>query len=147
MRSNVYRNFIEEEVLSASPVKLIQLLYESALDAIGSARRHLRLGEIRARSRAITRAMAIVTELSLSLDRQAGRDLSKNLAELYGYIERLLIEANTRQTDAPLATAERLLTTLLEGWKALLQAPPAQPVPEPQVAPEHPAYEPVSCAY
>lgn len=152
MRSNVYRNFLEEEVLSASPVKLIELLYGGALDAIASARRYLRLGEIHARSRAIGKAMAIVTELSLSLDRKAGGELSRNLAELYGYVENLLIEANSRQVDAPLATAERVLSTLLEGWKALPQVPAAKSLPHEEVAlqetgPEHRAYGPVSCAY
>ena len=147
MRSNIYRNFLEEEVLSASPVKLVQLLYEGALDATGAARRYLRLGDIRARSRAITKAMAAVTELSLSLDHEAGGSLSKNLAELYGFIERQLIEGNARQTDAPLAAAERLLTILLEGWKTLPQEPAALPVPEQETAPESETYQPVSCAY
>ncbi|HUA20750.1 MAG TPA: flagellar export chaperone FliS [Bryobacteraceae bacterium] len=147
MRSNIYRNFLEEEVRSASPVKLVQLLYEGALDAIGAARRYLRLGDIRARSRAITKAMAAVTELSLSLDHEAGGSLSKNLAELYGFIERQLIEGNARQTDAPLAAAERLLTILLEGWKTLPQEPAALPVPEQETAPESETYQPVSCAY
>jgi len=147
MRSNVYRNFLEEEVLSASPVKLVQLLYGSALEAIGAARRYLRQGDIRARSRAITKAMTIITELSLSLDRDAGGSLSKNLAELYGYVEKLLIEANVRQTDTPLATAERLLTTLLEGWNNLPQAPGGRSVDEQKPDPEAVTYQPVSCAY
>ena len=147
MRSNIYRNFLEEEVRSASPVKLVQLLYEGALDAIGAARRYLRLGDIRARSRAITKAMAAVTELSLSLDHEAGGSLSKNLADLYGFIERQLMEGNARQTDAPLAAAERLLTILLEGWKTLPQEPAALPVPEQETAPESETYQPVSCAY
>ncbi|HTR38437.1 MAG TPA: flagellar export chaperone FliS [Bryobacteraceae bacterium] len=147
MRSNVYRNFLEEEVLSASPVKLVQLLYGSALEAIGAARRYLRQGDIRARCRAITKAMAIVTELSLSLDRDAGGSLSRDLAELYGYVEKLLIEANIRQVDTPLATAERLLTTLLEGWKALPQEPTARSVDEQKPTPETETYQPISCAY
>ena len=147
MRSNVYRNFLEEEVLSASPVKLVQLLYGSALEAIGAARRYLRQGDIRARSRAITKAMTIITELSVSLDRDAGGSLSKNLAELYGYVEKLLIEANVGQTDAPLATAERLLNTLLEGWKTLPQEPATRSVDEQKPAPETETYQPVSCAY
>jgi flagellar protein FliS len=127
--SKKYPVFLDEEVLSATPLKLVHLLYRGALDSIASARRYLRVGDIRARSLAISKAMGIVTELSLSLNRQAGADLSRNLAELYSYIETLLIKANTEQCDPPLAEAERLLGTLEEAWKICAQAaaPPICP--------------------
>jgi flagellar protein FliS len=82
--------------------------------------------------------MGIVTELSLSLNRQAGGDLSRNLAELYSYVETLLIKANTEQCDPPLAEAERLLATLEEAWKICAHAAP------PPSSPQHD--EPVSYA-
>jgi flagellar protein FliS len=120
------------------------LLYRGALDSIASARRYLRLGDIRSRSRAITKAMAIVTELSLSLNLQAGGELSKNLSELYGYVELLLMKANAKQSDPPLAEAERLLSTLAEAWEICAQSTPA-----PLACPEQlePRSEPLSCAY
>ena len=122
MPTNRYQDHLEDEILTANPVHLIQLLYRGALDSITSARRYLKLGDIRARSRAISKAMAIVTELSLSLDHTTGGDLSKNLAELYAYAEKLLIQANREQSDPPLAEAQRLLSTLLEGWPSEQQA-------------------------
>src|SRR5262249_21649359 len=118
MRNMGYQNSIDDEVLEASPCRLIELLYRGALDAVAAARRSLRSGDIAGRSRAINKAMAIVTELSLSLNHAAGGELSRNLAALYGYIEKLLIEANVKQTDAPLAEALGLLSTLVEGWVA-----------------------------
>jgi len=118
MPTNRYQTYIEEEILTADPVQLIQLLYRAALDSITSARRYLKLGDIRARSRAISKAMTIMTELSLSLNHAAGGDLSKNLAELYAYTQTLLIQANVNQSDPPLEEAERLLSTLLDGWQA-----------------------------
>jgi flagellar protein FliS len=117
MRTKPYQNYLDEEVMAANPLQLVRLLYRGALDSIAAARRHLRLGEIRARSSAINKTMAIVIELSRSLDRQTSGDLSHNLAELYAYVQSLLIEGNVRQFDAPLAEAEALLSTLLEGWE------------------------------
>ena len=147
MRTNRYQDYVEDEILSASPLKLIQLLYRGALDAITSARRHLKSGDIRARSCAITRAMAIVTELSLSLDHTSGGDLSRNLGELYAYTEKLLIQANTEQSDAPLAEAERLLSALLEAWMSCSNADTATPANQHEAAVRPNAYERVSCAY
>jgi flagellar protein FliS len=117
MRTKRYQNYLEEEVLAANPLQLVRLLYRGALDSITAARRHLRLGEIRSRSGAISKTMAIVTELSRSLDRQQSGELSHHLEELYSYVQSLLIEANVSQSDPPLAEAETLLSTLLEAWE------------------------------
>ncbi len=146
MRSKGYQNYFDEEVLAANPLKLVQLLYRGAIDSIVSARRYLRVGDIRARSRAISKAMAIVTELSQSLDMSAGGEFSRNLAELYGYISKLLIQANAEQREAPLTEAERLLTTLLEAWSACVPAEPVQPISAPQLAAEQ-AEETLAVSY
>jgi flagellar secretion chaperone FliS len=118
MRNHGYQNYLDQEVLSASPLRLIQLLYGGALESIAAARRSLRQRDIRARTRAINKAIGILNELSRALNYEADRQLSRNLAGLYGYIVRLLIEANLKQMEAPLAEAEGLLSTLAEAWKA-----------------------------
>jgi len=117
MRTNGYQNHFDEEVLAANPLKLVLLLYAGALDSIASARRFVRLGDIAARSRAICKAMSVVTELSLSLNHQTGGELSRSLADLYSYVETLLIQANTEQCERPLMEAEAVLSTLLEAWR------------------------------
>ena len=139
MRTKAYQSNFDEEVLTANPLKLVHLLYRGALDSIASARRYLRLGDIRARSRAISKAMGIVTELSLSLNQTEGGELSRNLAELYAYVQTLLIKANTEQCDPPLAEAEQLLGTLADAWDSCAQA--AAPVVRQEED------EPVGCAY
>ncbi|MCW5976748.1 MAG: flagellar export chaperone FliS [Bryobacteraceae bacterium] len=108
--------YLETEVLQADGCRLVQILYRSAIDAIGSARTHLSNSDIAGRSREITRAQEILNELAQSLDHSAG-DISRNLAELYDYVLRLLIDGNFKQVDPPLAEAQALLTTLLEGWE------------------------------
>jgi flagellar secretion chaperone FliS len=124
MRTNGYQTYLENEILSASPLKLVQMLYAAALDSIASARRSVRAGEIRPRSRAITKAMRIVTELTRCLNREAGGELSRNLANVYGYVLRLLIESNAKQIEGPLVEAEQLLSTLADAW---MQCAPQQP--------------------
>jgi len=118
MRNHGYQNYFDNEVLAATPLKLIQMLYGAALDSIPAARRHVRHKDIRARTRSINKAIGIVTELSHSLNHEADIALSRNLAGLYGYVVRLLIEANMKQMEAPLAEAEGLLFTLAEAWNA-----------------------------
>jgi len=111
--------YLESRILSADPLELIRMLYEAGIDSVREARKHLEARDVRARSHAVGRAVAIVGELEGSLDHRAGGDIARNLAELYQYIRQRLTEGNLRQADGPLAEAERLLETLLEGWKQI----------------------------
>jgi flagellar protein FliS len=133
-----YTKYLETEVFSADPLKLVCMLYRGAIEATGAARRHLKAREIRERSRQIMRALAILRELSRSLDPQY-EEISRPLSELYAYMQTRLLEANAKQIDSPLAEVEQLLSTLHEGWKAA--TPAALPV-----AAETP-YQAVSCTY
>jgi flagellar protein FliS len=123
MRHHGYQSYCDDEVLAASPWRLIEMLYGGALDSIAAARRHLRRKDILARTRAINKALRILTELSCSLNHEAGGDLSRRLAGIYSYVSRLLIEASTKQVEPPLAEAEALISTLAAAWKA--STPPA----------------------
>lgn len=117
MRTNPYINYLENEILTADPVHLIVLLYRGAIESVAAARTHLANGDIRARSRSITKAIEILTELALTLNFEAGGDLSSKLSALYDYAQRLLVDANIRQVEPPLVEAEQLLSTLLEAWE------------------------------
>jgi flagellar protein FliS len=116
MPQSIYDKYLENEVLSADPVKLVGILYRVAIESVAAARRAVQAGDIRERSRKITKASEIVNELLLSLDHSQGGELSKNLAELYAYLQSRLIEANTQQAEPPLVEVETLLITLSQAW-------------------------------
>lgn len=118
MRQNGYQNYLEAQVMSADPIQLVQILYRAALDSIRTARECLRNGDIAGRSRSITKALGILSELATSLDHERGGEISGNLVRLYDYVQRLLMDANFRQVDEPMAEVENLLSTLLEAWCA-----------------------------
>jgi flagellar protein FliS len=115
---DVYR---EGRILSADPLELVTMLYQGCSDAVREARRRLASGDIAGRSRAISDACDILTELLTSLDRERGGEIAVRLALLYDYMQRRLIEANCRQEDAPLAEVVGLLTTLGEAWDVVRQ--------------------------
>ncbi len=117
MYANPYDSCIESAVLTADPMELVAMLLGGGLEAVRRARAALVRGDIAGRSKEIVRAVSILTELSLSVDRSRGGELSRNLIELYDYMQRRLLEANARQEDAPLAEVERLLSTVRDGWE------------------------------
>jgi flagellar protein FliS len=119
MWQNARDTYLEERILSAGPVELVHLLYQACGDAVGDARRHLAAREIMPRARAISKACDILLELTSSLDHEHGGEMSRRLAQLYGYMHRRLVEANFQQSDGPLAEVAGLLATLAEGWQGL----------------------------
>jgi flagellar secretion chaperone FliS len=125
----MYRdNYLEDRVMSASPVELVQMLYEGAIEAVERARVCVREGDIPGRARAVTKAADIVGELANSLRQPEGgsAEIETNLRRLYDYVLARLLEGNASQREEPFAEAGRVLNTLREAW---------QNVPEPASAP------------
>jgi flagellar protein FliS len=131
--SNAYESYLESTILAADPLELVAMLYRGAQEAVRRARQAVDRGDIRGRAGEITKASEILTELALSLDHSHGGDISRNLTELYDYMQRRLIESNTQQRAEPLFEVERLLTTLMEGWNECRESlRPKTAVPSPR---------------
>lgn len=110
---------LETQVMSASPERLITLLFNGARAAIAQARLHLESGRIAERGAAISKAIRIVDEgLKMGLDMEAGGEMAASLADLYDYIVRALLQANLKGDAAQLETADRLLSDLAQAWQA-----------------------------
>jgi flagellar biosynthetic protein FliS len=93
--------YLENEILQADPIRLVQLLYRAALAALGKARIHVREGKIVERSHQISKAGDIVNELTLSINRSQGGEIAATLVELYSYMQTRLQDANFRQVQEP----------------------------------------------
>lgn len=119
--SNAYRHVgIETGVESASPHRLVAMLFDGAIEAIAQARGAIRAGQIEAKGRAIGHAARIVNEgLKASLNTQSGGTLAADLDSLYAYITRRLTEANLHSDAAALDECQRLIEPLREAWAAI----------------------------
>lgn len=111
---------LESDVMSASPHRLIVLLFQGADTAIGTALVHLRDGNVAEKGRAISRALDIVNNgLLAALDRERGGELAERLGALYDYIARLLLKANLQNDEHGLQEARRLLAELASAWSQI----------------------------
>lgn len=137
--------YLESEILEADGPKLVRLMYRCALESLGKARRHLARAEVEARCAEITKVSEIVNELALAVDHDSGGELSRNLVELYEYMQGLLQEANFKQTDPPLAEAEKLLGTLQEAWESCDPPSASSPSPSALIAEIADEYVAVDC--
>lgn len=112
--------YMQNEVLNASPERLVQLLYDLAIRCLVDARQSNRTNDIAGRVRHLNRVFAVLVELSDGLDFDAGGEIALNYARIYDYCQRRLLEANTQQSDSMLAEVESLLRDLREAWDVVV---------------------------
>lgn len=134
---NRQKEYLLQRVESASPVQLVCMLYEIAVQSTNEALDALRSGDILRRGQAVNRATEVLFELQGSLRHDVQKEYSDNLVSLYSYLQRQLSRAHAEKSEELFQEVSRLLQTLLEGWQGAVQnlAPArAEAVPEPKPA-------------
>jgi flagellar protein FliS len=101
---------------SRSPIELVVMLYDGALRFVGEARAAAARNDIAARGDAISRAIAIVSELQNTLQIEEGGDIARELDRLYTYVNRRLLDVSAKRDMKALDEVQKLLATLREGW-------------------------------
>lgn len=120
---------LESGAMSADPHKLILMLYQGALQAIGNAKSEMARSDYTAKGKSISHAIAIIGEgLHASLDKNVGGELAQSLGALYDYMVMRLVEANLQNETAPLDEVWNLLNELKEAWEGIRPAA-ARPAP------------------
>jgi flagellar protein FliS len=115
---------VETQAMSASPHQLICMLFDGAATAIGMARHHMADGDIAAKGKAISKAIAIVDNgLKAGLDAKAAgqeaAELAGRLSSLYDYVIRRLLQANLQDDARALDEAEALLENVASAWREI----------------------------
>ncbi|SEK69594.1 flagellar export chaperone FliS [Nitrosovibrio tenuis] len=111
---------LETGVLAANPHKLILMLFQGAHVALSSALIHMKSGNITAKGKSISKAIAIINSgLQASLDVEAGGPLAQQLNALYEYMGHRLLQANLHNNIGYVEEVSRLLGQLGEAWEAI----------------------------
>ncbi len=110
-------------ILTASPEKIIKLLYDGVIGNLERSRIGL-LDPQTSRSAevgvALGKALGIIGELRASLNHEVGGDISQNLDMLYQFSSEQISEANVTRTAEPIDNTLQVLRTLKEGWDGIL---------------------------
>ncbi len=110
---------VQSGVEDASPHRLIQMLFEGALERIAQARGAMLQGNIALKGELIGKAAKIVAGLQGSLADTEGGDLAADLDSLYDYVIRRLVEANYHNDPAMLEECGRLLAEVKGAWDGI----------------------------
>ncbi len=114
---NPYVNHYQQnQVQTASSEQILLMLYEGAIRFTKQARMAMEEGDRITKLEKVSRAMAIITELSNTLDFETGGEIAENLDGLYAFMTRELTRSNIENNPEPLQTVIDLLSELHEGW-------------------------------
>jgi flagellar protein FliS len=128
---------VETGVMSASPHKLIVMLFQGAEAALQRALHLMAAGDVPGKGRAISNAIDIIQNgMRASLDQKAGGEIAANLDALYEYMVRRLLEANLNNSQDHIREVQALLGDLRSAWEQIGPAD-AQPAAAPVAPPQH----------
>ncbi len=117
------QSYRDSAVLTATPEQLVVMLYDGVGRFLRQAEVVMEEGAYGQASERLSRAEAIIDELLITLNMDAG-EISTRLQSIYLFCKRHLAEARVHRDPRRVADVRRLLADLREGW-AQISAPQA----------------------
>ena len=116
-RTGAYK---QVQIKTASPGKLILLLYQGAIGNLKKARDLLEKKDFGGKGDCLIKAQDIVMELNMALDMGAG-EVSSSLRRLYLYVYKRLIDANLEMDKDAIQESLGILEDLYGAWEVAVQ--------------------------
>ncbi|RTR39335.1 flagella export chaperone FliS [Shewanella canadensis] len=110
---------VESEISVASPHRIIQMMFEGALQRLAQSRYAIENNDVANKGIYIGKAIGIITGLNNSLNMEAGGDIPTNLSALYDFMLRRVSEANLNNDVQAIDDVCDILRTIKEGWDAI----------------------------
>lgn len=117
--SHYRQTAVSSAVLDADPHRLVALMFAGLRERLQLAAACIDAGNIARKGQAISEASTIVGHLHGSLNMDAGGEIAQNLAALYDYIQRRLLDANMRSDTAVLRECDALVADIQSAWDAI----------------------------
>lgn len=100
----------------ASPVRLVILLYEQAVEDLRRAIEAHGRGDIAGRTRELNHAIVVIGHLQGTLDHERGGNVASNLERFYNQVRASLVDAQCRQSLAAIEGQILFLMQMHEAW-------------------------------
>jgi flagellar protein FliS len=124
---NHARRYTQAQSETASPERLMVLLFDAGLRHMHSAANALDQGRSWEAEPSLTRAGEIVSELIATLDPSKGApDLCDTLSDLYRFVNGRLLEASLQRNPAKARDAARVFAPIAEGFREAVARMQAQ---------------------
>jgi flagellar secretion chaperone FliS len=116
---NPYQQYRATKVETAGSVDLVVMLYQGAVRFVRFGIEALEREDAKAAHDSLVRAQDIIVELLGSLNREEGGQIAGQLASLYDYCFRRLVQANVKKDPAPAREVVGILRDLSTAWQEI----------------------------
>lgn len=116
---NAAQLYKQNSVQTASPAKIILMLYDGAVKFCNIAQEAIEENDIEKANTNIQKAQKIIVQLRVSLDTKY--PVSQEFDRVYDYIYRRLVEANMKKDIEILNDALKHIKTMRETWKDVMK--------------------------
>jgi len=128
INAQVYANYRNSSIETASPGKLLLMLYNAAIKNLEDANRAIAAHDMERCHRMLVKTQEIIVEFMCTLNMEY--EISGKLLALYEYMYRRLVEANLRKDTAIIDEVRGFLVELRDTWQeAVNKAGSAAPRP------------------
>jgi flagellar protein FliS len=114
--SQHYRN---QELMTASPARLVVMLYDRAIQSLNEAIKAIDDGDIERRWKANKNASEIITHLAMTLNFEEGGQIALNLNDLYRFMLTTLVNVDVRNDPQAARDVIKLIEPLRASWDQL----------------------------
>lgn len=120
----------ENAVRSATPIELVVILFDAAIDDMRRAASAVRAGDLEERAAAIRHAMLVLQQLQGTLDFEKGGQVARQFEQFYNLIRARLLEAQLRNSPALMEQQIQFMSEVRDCWaEAEKQLQPKLPAP------------------
>ena len=126
MDRDVSQRYLAQQIMSASPAKLVAMLYERAITLLRETVAAIEAGDVARRWEANGKATEVVSHLWGTLDRERGGEIAENLNRIYGFMMMRLTMIDVENNAQAAREVIELLEPLRRSWHELANGEPAR---------------------
>ncbi len=113
------KSYKKLQVETASPIGLVVMLYDRAIVLLNKAKNEISEKQYEAKGHTLDKASDIIFELLTTLDKDKGGEIASSLANLYNFILREIMNANSKLNTKSLDNAVKILSELKGSWESI----------------------------
>lgn len=116
---NGYQAYQKNKYETASPHRLITMLYDGVIRFANQAISQIEIQNIEGTNQAVKRMQDIVYELIACLNFNEGKEIAVQLNSLYMYVIDLSVRSNIEKNIEPLLEAIGIITDIKASWEQI----------------------------
>lgn len=109
----------QNQILTASPKKLVSLLFEGSIKNLSLAKIYLDKKDYEQVNRVLQKHQDIILELQGTLNFEQGGEVARNLDMMYTYLYEQAMLANVQKNVTIIDDSVKIVKELLETWNAM----------------------------